>query len=546
VQDDGIIIIWRDKDVIDMGTLRERAGMKGLLILTAVLVTGCGGGGSGSSAASDGSTSNGGSSSNTPPALQSIDITPANASVQVGKSLDLTATGHYSNGTTGPIYPMLWSSTMTSVATVDVSGRVSAMAAGSSTITVTSNEIAGSVTIVVTPGPAAVSYLYSFGLVPSDGTQPNGPLLQASDGNFYGTTRAGGGNSCIDTSDFCGVLFKMTPTGVETVLYAFGASRSDGYWPTAPLIQAADGNLYGTTASGGAYGAGTVFKMTPDGAETVLYSFGSSPSDGVTPAAVIQGRDGNFYGTTASGGANYCDSIPGAGNNCGTVVKITPAGVETVLYSFGASPSDGTEPIAQLVQASDGNLYGTTEIGGAYGLGTVFKVTLDGVETVLYSFGANPLNGSPPQGSVPQGPLIQATDGNLYGTTVQGGPAGCGTVFRITLEGTLSILYGFAGTSALDGYGPAPFLIQGSDENFYGTTISGGAFGPDLHGTAFQISPAGTETVLYSFGPLDANPSDPGAGLIQASDGAFYGVTAYSGGINTGAGTVFKLVTTTH
>ena len=518
--------------------------MKGVLILAAALVTGCGGGGSGSSAASDGSTGSGGSTSS-PPALQSIEITPAHPSVQVGKILDLTATGHYSNGTTGPVYPMLWSSTVTSVATVDVSGRVSATAAGSSTVTVTSNEIVGSVTIEVTPGPAAVSYLYSFGLVPSDGVQPNGPLLQASDGNFYGTTGAGGGNTCFDSSDFCGVLYKLTPAGVETVLHAFGASPSDGYWPTAPLIQAADGNLYGTTFSGGTYGAGTVFRMTPDGAETVLYSFGSSPLDGVTPAALIQGRDGNFYGTTASGGANYCDSIPGAGNNCGTVVRITPAGVETVLYSFGASPSDGTEPIAPLIQASDGNFYGTTEIGGAYSLGTVFRITPDGVETVLYSFGANPVNGSPPQGTIPQGPLIQATDGYLYGTTAQGGSSscGCGTVFRISLSGSLTTLYSFAGISALDGYGPAPFLIQARDGNFYGTTRSGGAFGPDLNGIAFQISPAGTETVLYSFGPLDTNPSDPESGLIQASDGAFYGVTAYSGAI-TGAGTVFKLVTT--
>jgi uncharacterized repeat protein (TIGR03803 family) len=468
--------------------------------------------------------------------------------VQVGKSLDLTATGHYSNGTTGPVYPMLWSSTATPVATVDVSGRVSAMAAGSSTITVTSNDIAGSTTIVVTPGPAAVSYLYSFGLVPSDGTQPNGPLMQASDGNFYGTARAGGPNRCFDQPNFCGALFRITPAGAETVLYAFGASATDGFGPTAPLIETGDGILYGTTSFGGLYHAGTAFKMTLDRVETVLYSFGASPSDGATPSALIQGRDGNFYGTTASGGANYCDLIPGTGNNCGTVVKITPAGVETVLYSFGASPSDGTEPIAPLMQASDGNLYGTTVSGGAYGLGTVFKVTVDGVETVLYSFGANPVNGSPPQGSVPQGPLIQATDGNLYGTTVQGGRPGCGngcgTVFSITLDGALSIVYSFVGTSASDGYGPAPFLIQGSDGSFYGTTISGGAFGPDLNGTAFQISSAGTETVLYSFGPADTNPSAPSVGLIQASDGAFYGVTSYSGGINSGAGTVFKLVTT--
>jgi uncharacterized repeat protein (TIGR03803 family) len=308
---------------------------------------------------------------------------------------------------------------------------------------------------------------------------------------------------------------------------------------------------------GGAHGAGTVFKITADGVETVLYSFGASPSDGAVPAALIQGRDGNFYGTTASGGANYCDVIPGTGNNCGTVFEITPAGVETVLHSFGASASDGIEPMAPLVQASDGNFYGTTVGGGVYttgvaGAGTVFKITPDGVETVMYSFGGAPSNGSAPQGSTPQGPLIQASDGNLYGTTVEGGNYacryGCGTVFRIDLNGTLSTLYSFAGYSFVgnspsDGYGPAPFLIQGSDGNFYGTTISGGAFGPDLNGTAFRITPAGTETMLYSFGPLGTNPSDPGAGLIQASDGAFYGVTSYSRP-GAGTGTVFKLLTT--
>ncbi len=519
-----------------------------IVMLCATALSACGGGSGASSAAGGGGGSgNGdGSGSGTPAVLQSIDITPANASVPVGKTLQLIATGYYSNGTTKQVYPTTWSSGTSSVATVSASGLVSAFAAGSSTITATSNQIAASTTITVTPSSGSVSYLFSF--LGAEGAQPNGPLLQASDGNFYGTTRAGGANSCQSLEGFCGVLFRITPAGVENALYSFGASASDGYDPTAPLIQANDGNFYGTTAEGGAYGAGTAFMMTPDGVETMLYSFGASSSDGVVPAALILGQDGNFYGTTASGGANHCNTIPETGGNCGTVFKITPAGVETVLYSFGASASDAIEPIAPLVQASDGNFYGTTVGGGAYGDGTVFKITPAGIETVLYSFGASPSNGSPPQGAIPQGPLIQGSDGRLYGTTVQGGNSacadGCGTVFRITLDGALSTLYSFLGSSASDGYGPAPFLIEGSDGNFYGTTISGGAFGGDLVGTAFRITPAGAETVLYSFGPLDTNPSDPGAGLIQASDGTFYGVTYYSGGINSGAGTVFKLVTT--
>jgi uncharacterized repeat protein (TIGR03803 family) len=382
--------------------------------------------------------------------------------------------------------------------------------------------------------------------VTSDGTQPNGPLLQGSDGNFYGTTRAGGGNTCLGNPDFCGALFKITAAGAETVLYAFGASVTDGFDPTAPLIQTGDGSFYGTTSSGGAHGAGTVFKITPGGTETILYSFGASPSDGAVPSALTLGRDGNFYGTTSSGGSNYCNVIPGSGNNCGTVFMITPGGVETVLYAFGASASDGVEPIAPLLQASDGNFYGTTSGGGVNGLGTVFKITPAGIESVLYAFGANPMNGAPPQGASPQGPLIQATDGNLYGTTVGGGNAncqyGCGTVFKITVTGTLTTLYSFTGTPGSDGDGPAPFLIQGSDGNFYGTSYSGGSYGGSGDGIAFQVTPSGTETVLYSFGPLNTNPSSPNAGVIQASDGAFYGITAY-GKIGSGAGSVFKLTT---
>jgi uncharacterized repeat protein (TIGR03803 family) len=328
------------------------------------------------------------------------------------------------------------------------------------------------------------------------------------------------------------------------VLYAFGASATDGFDPTAPLIQVGDGSFYGTTSSGGVYGAGTVFKITPAGTETILYSFGASPADGAVPSALIQGKDGNFYGTTSSGGGNYCNVIPGSGNNCGTVFKITPGGVETVLYSFGASASDGVEPIAPLLQASDGNFYGTTSGGGVNGLGTVFKITPAGMETVLYAFGANPINGAAPQGANPQGPLIQATDGNLYGTTVGGGNSnclyGCGTVFKITVAGALTTLYSFTGIQGSDGDGPAPFLIQGSDGNFYGTSYSGGSYGGSLDGIAFQMTPNGTETVLYSFGPLDTNPSSPNAGVIQSRDGAFYGITAYAK-LGSGAGTVFRL-----
>lgn len=508
------------------------------LCLIALLVTACGGGGRGTA----------GNQPSGPAVLRSIDFTPANVSLRVGTMLELKATGHYSDGTSHTMSPETWNSSQKTVASVDELGVVSGFTAGTVTITGTRDNISGTIKVTVLPGNASVEYLYSFGGFdnPSDAGQPNGPLLQASDGNFYGTTRGGGTNTCSIYA--CGAIFKITPTGSETVLHSFGASASDGHFPTSSLMQAADGTLYGTTARGGDYDSGTVFKITPDGTYSVLYSFGGTPADGTVPiGALIQGSDGNLYGTTSTGGTNFCPQPPVAANNCGTFFKLTPGGVETVLYSFGATATDGFEPGAALLQASDGNFYGTTSVGGTYNGGTVFKLTPSGTETVLYSFGAAPVLGSAPQGVAPQGPLIEDQSGNFLGTTVAGGKlgcdTGCGTVFRITPDGSLSTLYSFAGASTGDGYGPAPFLIQGNDGNFYGTTISGGAFGGDLVGTAFRLTPEGTETVLYSFGPLNQNPSDPGAGLIQANDGAFYGAAFYSY-FDEGAGTVFKLVTT--
>ena len=518
----------------------NRRLFRGIVYFAALFIAGCSGGGGSSAPTGNNSGGTG------PVTLQSIEVTPTNANVPVGKLLPLTATGHYSDGSTRPLTGVVyWSSASKLVATVDVSGGVSALSAGSSQITATSPDnppgISASVVVNVLPGLASLQYLYVFGVGP-DGLQPNGPLLQARDGSFYGTTRSGGGNTCFDTPFFCGTLFKVTAAGVESVLYTF--SPTAGYWPTAPLIQVSDGSLYGSTAQGGVNDSGVVFKSSTDGRVDVLYAFGGSASDGQVPSAVIQGSDGNFYGTTAAGGANYCPEIPGDAHNCGTVFKITPDGHETVLYSFGTSSTDGVEPIAPLVQASDGNLYGTTSGGGAYGGGSVFKIAPDGTETLLYSFGATPVNGAPPQGLIPQGSLIQASDGNLYGTTAEGGPGncqyGCGTVFKITLGGILSTLYAFGGLNQSDGYGPAPFLVQGQDGNFYGTLRSGGAFGGDLNGAAFRLTPSGTEDLLYSFGPSDTNPSDPLGGLIQGSDGAFYGVTTYPGAIG-GGGTVFAL-----
>lgn len=402
-----------------------------------------------------------------------------------------------------------------------------------------------------TPSPSAtVSYIYTFGSKTADATQPNGPLIQAGDGNFYGTSRAGGVNLCRADRIPCGTIFRVTPSGNEAVLYSFGATSTDAYGPGAPLVQGRDGALYGTAASGGIYGAGAVFRIALDGTYSVLHSFGATPTDGATPAAgLVQGTDGNFYGTTSSGGANHCNNIPQAGGNCGTIFKMTPLGETTILYSFGASSTDGVEPLGGLLQASDGNFYGTTIDGGnnncasgTNNCGTVFRVTPAGTVTILHSFGAGASDGLAPQGT-----LIQGADGALYGTTPSGGGGncgfqyGCGTVFRVTLSGTTSTLSTFAVSSTADGHGPSPFLIQGKDGNFYGTTRSGGSYQCTSCGTAFKLSPAGMRTILFSFGPVNENPSDPGAGLTEGLDGALYGVT-FSSRIATGSGNVFKLI----
>ncbi|HXC09678.1 MAG TPA: choice-of-anchor tandem repeat GloVer-containing protein, partial [Steroidobacteraceae bacterium] len=251
--------------------------------------------------------------------------------------------------------------------------------------------------------------LYSF---PAGSSEPYCGLIQGSDGNFYGTTGANG------TSDG-GTVFEITPSGVKTVLHVFPKTGSDGEIPYAGVIQGSDGNLYGTTYFGGSSGFGTVFKVTPGGTETVLYSFAGG-SDGEHPyAGVIQGSDGNFYGTTYQGGAG----------GYGTVFKITPSGTETVLHSFAGGSSDGANPEAGLTQGTDGNFYGNTYLGGASNLGTVFEITPSGTETVLHSFAGGSSDGANPTAN-----LLQSSDGNLYGSTGAGGTSGYGTFFKVTLQ----------------------------------------------------------------------------------------------------------------
>ncbi len=390
----------------------------------------------------------------------------------------------------------------------------------------TSVAAGSAVSLTVSTGAAVAgseSILHSFGAA-GDGSEPMAGLILGPDGNYYGTTEQGGVNGV-------GTVYRLTPAGVETVIYSFGASAQDGTYPSAGLVLGADGNFYGTTSSGGALFSangsfgGTVFKITPAGVETILYTFGASLNDGYnTAAGLIQGTDGNFYGTNTAGGAN----------NFGTLFKLTPAGVETVLHSFFATLTDGYDPTGSLIEGADGNLYGLTEAGGATngaGGGTLYSVTPAGVESILYVFGIAANDGSVPTG------VVQGGDGNFYGVCKDGGANGNGTLFKVTPAGIEAILYSFGG-SAGDGVQPASIIV-GSDGNFYGATGAGGTGGD---GTVFSVTPAGVETVLYSFTGGPADGKYPLSSLLQVSAGMFYGTTT-QGGANNNGGTVFSITT---
>ena len=364
---------------------------------------------------------------------------------------------------------------------------------------------------------ATVLTVYSFGPAP-DGTDPAVPLLQASDGNLYGTTRTGGANGN-------GTIFQYNPfTGVYVVLHQFTAlvngtnANADGADPDGGLIQGQDGNLYGTTVTGGANGVGTVFMMTTSGTLTTLHSLtnleGASPS-----GALLQTADGTFYGTAGAGGSGQE----------GTLFEMTADGTVTALYTFQGS--DGAGPRGPLLQGADGELYGTTSGGGGGGYGSVFKVTTAGTLTTLHSF--NDTDGTDPEAA-----LCLGTDGSFYGTTQQGGPNENGTVFKVTSTGVFTSLYQFAGgqPGATDGSNPFSGLIQGPDGNFVGTTYAGGS--ADERGTIFSITPGGALTTLYRF-TGGADGSNPTAALTLDQRGDFFGVTSTNG--SGGGGTIFQL-----
>jgi len=381
-------------------------------------------------------------------------------------------------------------------------------------------------TVIASPAQTFNSLL-SF-----DGTDGANPyflsLIQGIDGNLYGTTWLGGNLNCNAPSG-CGTIFRITTEGALKTLYRFD-DGADGANPFAGLVLATNGNFYGTTSSG-TTGGGTVFRITAGGKLTTLHSFVGPPTEGDLPqAGLVQAADGNLYGTTYQGGANQaaCNSNQTLDVACGTVFKITLGGKLTTLYSFCTQSgcADGVWPTGSLVQGTDGNLYGTTFVGGSeacgYGCGTVFKITPAGKFTTLHSF-----NGSDGEG--PIGGLVQGSDGNFYGTTANG----CGTVFKITPQGVLTTLQNCLTEYLVAG------LVQGTDGNFYGTTAQGGGSRNCTYGcgTMYEITSGGTLTTLHSYD--GANGSRPYGGLVQSTNGAFYGTTNLGGASSDGV--VFSL-----
>ena len=359
-----------------------------------------------------------------------------------------------------------------------------------------------------------------------------GSLIQSVDGNFYGTTSFGGNSNR-------GTIFKITPNGRVTTLYSFCPQTgcADGSVPYGGLVQTVDGDLYGTTYEGGPLNDGTVFELSPKDGLSTIHTFCSEAncSDGVLPyAGLVPGIDGDFYGVTSL--------TSGAKTTYGIVFEIGATGQFTTLYTFCSRSNCIDGSLAKgVILANSGRLYGTTPDGGADKVGTVFEMTPDGKLTTIHSF--NKSDGEYPN------TLIQAADGNLYGTTLYGGANGSGVAFKITPTGQFTLLYSFCSlANCADGGGVNAPLMQGTDGNFYGTTTFGGTVqinGPFAgYGTVFQITPAGVLTTLHTFclqGGDCEDGSYPEAGLTQGTDGNFYGTTYGRPQCPGSCGTVFRL-----
>jgi uncharacterized repeat protein (TIGR03803 family) len=410
------------------------------------------------------------------------------------------------------------------------------------TLALTFAYVAFTLSLAVRAQAQTFTSLYSFCSQTNcaDGDGTTAPLVQGTDGNLYGETVSGGiiGASYCGSIG-CGTIFKITTQGKLTTVYTFCLSSTspctDGAGPLGGLVLSTDGNFYGVTGGGGANGFGTVFKISPAGNLITLHNFNNADGWVNLGSGLIQAANGNFYGTTYSGGAY----------GQGTVFEISPSGTFTSLYSFCANSGcpDGDLPNG-LTQAADGNIYGTTLGGGvtdncnaASTGGTFFELTPSGTLTTLAVFCR--LTGFRPNST-----LVQAANGNFYSTTSMGGvstSADQGTVYEMTPTGSITSLYSFClQTDCPDGKTPIG-LALGTDGNFYGTTELAD---PTQKGTIFEITPAGQLTTLHFFTATNGNflgGSDPVGPMLLHTNGTFYGLTSFGG--KHGIGTIFSFAT---
>ncbi len=338
-------------------------------------------------------------------------------------------------------------------------------------------------------------------------------LVQGTNGNLYGTTYNGGAN-------LQGTVFNVTTSGQLKIIHNFGTTTADGAFPTGGLTLGTDGNFYGTTMQGGNQSMGVIFKITPTGTLTILHNFNTF-KDGAFPwGPPILASDGNFYGTTSGGGAN----------SRGIVYKITSAGVFNEIYKFDVTLLHGYSPIAPPTQGTDGFLYIPVSQGGTSFCGTILKLSTSGVVNNTYSFPCGP------GGSFPIGPLVQASNGNFYSTTQNGGTNNEGTIYQVTPDLAVTVLHSF-GAIFGDGTFPAAGLLLATDGNYYSATSDGGSSGD---GTLFNTSTSGTYSSLYSFNnTVNLTQMSPLSPPIQATNGLLYGMTEFGGPTNNG--TIYSL-----
>ncbi|HEX3667087.1 MAG TPA: choice-of-anchor tandem repeat GloVer-containing protein [Rhizomicrobium sp.] len=420
-------------------------------------------------------------------------------------------------------------------------------------------------------GNERIVYTFKGG---SDGANPAASLVADNAGNLYGTVASGGDPNCHLTSNHvfyrrvkespgCGIVFKLSTSGRETILHRFAGGK-DGAGPSAALLLDASGNLYGVTAAGGGRkichsGCGTVFEVKSGGGEKQLYTFNGGSitggNDGGSPDGTLTTDSaGNYYGTTAAGGSGANCGARGT-IGCGTVFELTPGGSEFVLHTFTDWRSDGAYPAGNLVLDKSGNVYGLTSAGGSDsecglgsdGCGILFEISSGGVESILHRFAGSS------DGAYPTGNLVADGAGNIYFTTGAGGgdadcglgPYGCGALFKYA-NGSLTVLHAFAGGG--DGAYPVGSLLTDIGGNVFGTTAAGGSakncgLGSRLGcGAVFEVSAGGKESVLHTFGGGRNDGAYPASGLVGLNN-HLYGMTA-SGGTGcgkAGCGTVFEV-----